>query len=149
MIIHNKEGWGVHMDQTNGNMYRMITVCVDDYSNGILNGRVNIPFLQAEYSFRNTMDFLKKTDVMLEKMKFPTSISKCGSFSAKRPEAAAPAQTVEDGKLATFLLRVIFRENASWQGSLVWMEGRQGESFRSTLEMLMLMDSALVKAPAA
>jgi hypothetical protein len=40
-------------------------------------------------------------------------------------------------------VRVLFRQNASWQGSVTWMEGRQEESFRSALELLLLMKSAL------
>lgn len=133
------------LESTNMNMYRAIIVCVDDYQDGILRGRVSIPFLRAEYPFSNTMDFLKKTDVMLERMKFPTSFSAYQTFDNKAPNEKAVKDPVMDGKLATFLLRVIFRENASWQGSILWMDGRQGESFRSTLEMLMLMDSALDK----
>ena len=133
------------LENANMNMYRAIVVCVDDYQDGILSGRVSIPFLRAEYSFCNTMDFLKKTDVMLERMKFPTSFSEYQTFNNEAPDENAGKVPVMDGKLATFLLRVIFRENASWQGSILWMDGRQGESFRSTLEMLMLMDSALDK----
>ena len=47
------------------------------------------------------------------------------------------------GALATFRLRILFRQNSSWQGFVSWVEGRQEESFRSTLELLMLLDSAL------
>jgi len=39
--------------------------------------------------------------------------------------------------------RILFRQNASWQGSVVWVEGRQEERFRSALELVLLMDSAL------
>ena len=41
------------------------------------------------------------------------------------------------------MVRVIFRQNASWQGSVSWLEGRRDESFRSVLELLMLLNSAL------
>ena len=47
------------------------------------------------------------------------------------------------GELATFAVRIIFRQNASWQGSVVWLEGEREESFRSALELVLLMDSAL------
>lgn len=50
-----------------------------------------------------------------------------------------------EGKRATFALRVLFRQNASWQGSVTWLEGGQEESFRSVLELLMLMNSALTE----
>ena len=47
------------------------------------------------------------------------------------------------GNLATFAVRIMFRRNSSWQGSVTWMEGDQQENFRSVLELLLLIDSAL------
>ena len=47
------------------------------------------------------------------------------------------------GRLATFELKILFRQHASWQGTIVWKEGRQEQSFRSVLELVHLMDSAL------
>ncbi|MBE6598234.1 MAG: hypothetical protein E7638_02190 [Ruminococcaceae bacterium] len=47
------------------------------------------------------------------------------------------------GKLATFTVRILFRQNTSWQGYLMWMEKGREESFRSVLELIFLMDSAL------
>lgn len=38
---------------------------------------------------------------------------------------------------------VLFRQNASWQGSEQWIEGAREESFRSVLELALLMDGAL------
>ena len=45
--------------------------------------------------------------------------------------------------MATFQLRVLFRQNASWQGSLIWVDQRMDAQFRSVLELVRLMDSAL------
>jgi len=45
--------------------------------------------------------------------------------------------------VATFRLRVIFRQHTSWQGTLLWQDERQEESFRSVLELIHLIDSAL------
>ena len=38
---------------------------------------------------------------------------------------------------------MIFRQNASWQGSVTWLDKGREESFRSVLELLLLMDSAI------
>jgi len=40
-------------------------------------------------------------------------------------------------------VKVLFRQNASWQGSIAWLEGKREESFRSVLELLLLIDSAV------
>ena len=45
--------------------------------------------------------------------------------------------------LATFELEIIFRQNASWQGNLVYAEQNLTSSFRSVLELLTLLDSVL------
>ena len=45
--------------------------------------------------------------------------------------------------MATFAVRVLFRQNASWQGEVTWLEGKREESFRSVLELILLMDGAL------
>ena len=44
---------------------------------------------------------------------------------------------------ATFLVRVLFRQNASWQGSIQWLDGKASRPFRSLLEMILLINEAL------
>ncbi len=43
----------------------------------------------------------------------------------------------------TFLVRVIFRQNASWQGTVQWLEGKKTQHFRSLLELTLLLQEAL------
>lgn len=45
--------------------------------------------------------------------------------------------------LASFVLRIQFRHNACWQGSLAWLEGKKSVAFRSMLELVALVSSAL------
>lgn len=47
---------------------------------------------------------------------------------------------------ATFLIRVQYRQNASWQGTIQWLDKKTSMPFRSTLEMMMLIQEALEKA---
>lgn len=44
---------------------------------------------------------------------------------------------------ASFLIQVQFRQNATWQGSIQWLDQKKAQRFRSTLELIQLMDSAL------
>jgi hypothetical protein len=48
--------------------------------------------------------------------------------------------------MATFFVRIIFRQNASWQGSVLWLEGQREQRFRSALELIFLLDNALRSA---
>ncbi|MBC8532025.1 hypothetical protein H8696_09220 [Christensenellaceae bacterium NSJ-53] len=43
----------------------------------------------------------------------------------------------------TFVVKVQYRQNASWQGSIRWVEGGVEKNFRSTLELIKLMDNAI------
>ena len=47
------------------------------------------------------------------------------------------------GRKASFIVRVNSRQNATWQGSISWTEKGGTKHFRSALELLKLMDSAL------
>ena len=47
------------------------------------------------------------------------------------------------GDLATFVVHVRYRQNASMQGTLVWVEGQKEMNFRSVFEMSKLMDSTM------
>ena len=44
---------------------------------------------------------------------------------------------------ATFSVRIYFRQNASYQGELYWVEGEQRINFRSLFEMIMLIQEAV------
>ena len=46
-------------------------------------------------------------------------------------------------KAGTFLVKIENCQNASWQGSITWVNGRQEQCFRSALELIKLIDGAL------
>lgn len=47
------------------------------------------------------------------------------------------------GRKASFIVRVTSRQNATWQGSISWTEKGVTKHFRSALELIKLIDSAL------
>ena len=82
---------------------------------------------------------------LLDETQHPQNFAEKRSFGDS-PVTLAQAPPTEEqlsGQTATFTNRVIFRQNASWQGSVTWLETKQEESFRSVLELLLLMNSAL------
>lgn len=52
------------------------------------------------------------------------------------------------GSDASFMVRVIFRKGANWQGEVHWLETNQKRSFRSSLELMKLMEEAMDEAGA-
>ena len=47
------------------------------------------------------------------------------------------------GRRETFVVQVLNTQNASWQGTVTWTDGGKTQSFRSALELIKLIDSAL------
>lgn len=43
----------------------------------------------------------------------------------------------------TFIIKIEYCQNNSWQGKVVWAEGNKEERFRSALELVKLMDEAV------
>ena len=48
-------------------------------------------------------------------------------------------------KTETFIIKVMDQQNANWQGSVTWVDEQREQYFRSTLELLKLIDGALEK----
>lgn len=127
-----------------GDGYRTTTVCVDSYEKSVPVGRFYNQNYPEGIGFYGVIDLVKKIETMLDEMSFPQSFSMIRSFTDKT-QVDLTGQTDEvsyKGKSATFSVKVLFRQNTSWQGSVSWLEGKREETFRSVLELLLLMDSA-------
>ncbi|MDD3401975.1 MAG: hypothetical protein PHQ72_01280 [Hespellia sp.] len=46
---------------------------------------------------------------------------------------------------STFIVKILEQQNATWQGNITWVEENREQYFRSTLELLKMIDGALVK----
>lgn len=127
--------------------YRLTTVCVDSYEDGQIVGRFYNPYLDEGIHFKSLTHFLIQTENLLDKMNLPQSFTTVRTFSSlpkdKQHKSTSSAGKINKGTVITFAIRVIFRQHSSWQGSIVWLEEGKEESFRSVLELILLMDSAL------
>ena len=43
----------------------------------------------------------------------------------------------------TFVVKILDRQNATWQGSVTWLEEHKVQYFRSALELMKMIDGAL------
>lgn len=89
---------------------------------------------------------LQLMEDMFDTLNFPQRSMEQRTFDTPPPPRPAPRATEErlgERFLATFQLRVLFRQNASWAGILVWTDRRATASFRSVLELIGILDSAL------
>ena len=46
-------------------------------------------------------------------------------------------------RIAALRIRILFRENYTWQGQILWEEQRKEASFRSVLELIQIIDEIL------
>ena len=118
------------MDQISAHSF--LVLCVDAVENGIPRGRYYCGDLSKEYEFHNMDQFLLEADELL------TDHSRVDTAAACK---VAPIRL--NGKIATFRIRVLFRRRSDWQGSIMWLETRHEENFRSALELLSIVRQAL------
>ena len=123
---------------------RKSLVCVDSYLDGVLKGRFFDGARCAE-TFDSLSQFLIRMEQLLEDRQEPQSFVQQRTFShlltpGESPEEGSP---VRRGCRATFEIQILFRQHASWQGVLHWRETGMEQSFRSVLELVILIDSAL------
>ncbi|MDD6235777.1 MAG: hypothetical protein PUB00_00145 [Clostridiales bacterium] len=124
-------------------------VRVDSYYNKELQGVVYSTFYKACVPFRNTYEMMSVLESLFDKLHFPQSSMAHRRFgknlnqklikkSGERMEQQEPLS----GK-ANFVVHVQFRQNATWQGTVQWVDANKTQRFRSALELLKLMDEAL------
>ena len=124
-------------------------VQVDSYQDKELQGIVYSAFYKARVPFRNTYEMMSVLESLFDKLHFPQSSMSHRRFvkspnqklimkSGERMERQEPLS----GK-ANFVVHVQFRQNATWQGTVQWVDANKTQRFRSALELLKLMDEAL------
>jgi len=125
-------------------------IFVDSYEDKLLTGRIYYRETDEQKQFCNLVQLLFHINEATEALNLTESGTALKKFTnTQSTQKINPDETgkknnlIKSGKLATFLVKVIFRQNCSWQGIVSWVEGKKEESFRSELELIALMDSAL------
>ena len=128
-----------------GELNRTVMIYVDSYDKKVPVGRFHIASEQESHPFHGMIQLLLKINRNLDRENFPQSFSELRKFHMPSKESLVPSAQPDKkrGDTATFSVRILFRQNASWQGSVTWLEGNQEEYFRSVLELVALMDDAL------
>lgn len=108
------------------------------------------------YRYESEYDLLRALEGLCDGMGFPLAAFGDRSFGTRQKKLRGrKAEKYEEGELegrmekekATFIVNIMFRKNASFQGSITWVEKEKTQHFRSAFEMLKLMDEARRDAP--
>jgi hypothetical protein len=133
-------------EKVHGNDYWMTMVYIDSYEDNILRGCFSNPFINSWQNFTSLSDFIIKMELMMDMMELPQSYAANRRFSTgPSDKLCKPTGIMRRGNKATFSLTIRFRRNNSWQGTLSWLETKYEQNFRSVLELIVMMDSALRK----
>ncbi|MEG1585172.1 MAG: hypothetical protein RR361_08985 [Anaerovorax sp.] len=130
-------------------------ICVDGRKDGNMTGRLYCGCLPEGKLFGGVEELLLMVDRVMDDIKFPQSTVDKRLFSKRNVEPKKFRKKDREvllsmrkfdtegqkGEKATFILEVQFRQNASWQGNIRWVEKQETMHFRSALEMIKLMDS--------
>lgn len=124
---------------------RTFLICVDSYDDSVPVGQFYYPYREEVSAFCGLTQLLLKIDQCMDVENVPQSFNTVRTFfplTGFWPDECADT-TPRAGKAATFALQLFFRRNASWQGSVTWLEKGKRENFRSVLELIFLMNSAI------
>ena len=118
-------------------------IAVDSFEGGLLTGSVQNAFLNYLEDFTGTIALADAMGHFI------------GLGSLKEDDSGGQGDDIriipdkmwsvyrEGGKEATFLIKILFREHSTWQGVIRWRETGEKQAFRSFMELVLLMASAL------
>jgi len=129
------------------------------YKSGLMIGKLHSHYLEAPFIFSDLIRMIEKMEEIFDSKGFPQAFLKPRTFSKagcaiknnqlknNTMKDIMDFKTTEglDGSKCTFEIAVRFRQNATWQGQITWAEKDLKQNFRSVLEMLRLMDEALME----
>lgn len=114
---------------------KVCEVTVRNYDQYIIGGDVSHPSVENRRTFINEFELKEE----IEKMLSPLPEGEEDKVIVPRTLQV----TVGNIGPVTFAVRVLFRRNGTWQGTICWKEKRIQVNFRSFLEMLLLMHEAV------
>lgn len=128
----------------------VVNVCVDKREGEACAGRMYCYYTKELVFFQNEFHLLKLMEDLMDRIDYPQasvkmrSYRKKESFSEKTLHKVSEREEIfrERGALATFFIHVRYRQNATWQGEVAWVEKGDAKQFRSALELLKLIDNA-------
>lgn len=128
--------------ETKEHVSNIITTChvaIDTYHSGKFTGNYqNIPSEILEQQVQ-PVDLAKSLGTFMEYELKNDDIPKYGLNYGQLISSDACNLCRRGGKIASFSIKVLFHEHATWQGIIFWREGRQQQLFRSYKEMLYLI----------
>lgn len=131
----------------------LMNICVDRKNGKDIVGRIYFGAEEAPVYFSSAGYMILEIDRICDRIGYPQRSVVSRSFTEMGTEDRVKEEVIgmkksekilsSKGGEATFVLHVKYRQNATWQGTVTWAEENIKRDFRSALELLKLIDSAL------
>lgn len=130
------------------------------YENTILTGSITNAYLNQTFFFHDVLEMASILEQIYDTLSFPQSSLSYRSFrptNRKHKQDSTymkaggdfmnmnkmPPELENTPEKASFLVHVQFRQHATWQGNITWVDKGVTQQFRSVLEMIRLMTDAV------
>ena len=130
-----------------------VVLCVDGHDENSLKAKFYTSYTTEPVHVISWDQLIFEMERFYDDIRFPYPTTKSRSFTETAPKPytnARKAKVMKDeellskhGDLGSFIIRVQHRQNSSWQGRVTWMEKNQTMNFRSVLELIKLIESAI------
>ena len=139
-VLHCLYRVGESVELLNNQIYMVV-----NHSDAGLCGQLHHHSIPKPIVFSGIEQLVKYADYIMKQPGFPESTVTYRKFSNGEAEMKdKPTELVTDYKgKATFVISVLYCQNATWQGTVKWVEGEKEEKFRSLLELIKLMDGII------
>ncbi len=144
----------------------LICVCIDDNKDADYQGLIYHQYADEPISFNSIACMILEMENLFDEWDFPQRGLAERKFDKKKENHKRPVPETEDdklkieiisdthgvrnvqnkkGKLGTFVIQVVYRQDASWQGHVIYQEDNEKLDFNSALELIKIIDRAVTK----
>ena len=131
------------------------------YEDQVLTGSITNAFLNRTLYFRDVVQMAAILESLYDSLSIPQSSVSYRCFREPKRRRNRQLHSMKAGGIvqeetekkigageekASFLVHVQFRQNATWQGTITWVNKGETQHFRSVLEMIRLMTEAVESA---
>lgn len=132
----------------------LVNVCIDENGGGEFSGKIYDACHENPEEFDNLMQLLYNLEDFYDNLDFPQASTQSRCFHSPRrgkneklEVITAPEHIFEErGRIASFAIWVRMRQNATWQGDIIWLERDEIFSFISVLDMVKIINNIAMEA---
>lgn len=129
--------------------FTVTEVYVKHIDNSSFSGLVLHPLENMTWQFNDIVSLMRIFETFFSSFEFPQATHQLRGFSNNKYKNQRgldalndlTTNEIADGK-PTFVVKIQYRQNASWQGTITWVDKNIEKNFRSCLELIKLMDEA-------